>query len=56
MASSIEMCAICAWRETCNKKFNLSGRDLHCADFSEDFTIRKRAEAERAGEEKPDDG
>ena len=43
MASSVEMCAICAWRATCNKKFNLSGRDMHCADFSEDVSIKKKA-------------
>ena len=46
MASSVEMCAICAWRATCNKKFNLSGRDAHCADFSEDVTIRNKADNE----------
>ena len=46
MSSSVEMCAICAWRETCNKKFSLSGRDAHCADFSEDVSIKKKPAAE----------
>ena len=45
MASSVEMCALCAWRETCNKKYNLSGRDAHCADFSEDVSIKKKPDA-----------
>jgi len=51
MASGIEMCSICAWRETCKKKFNLSGRDVHCADFSEDITINKRPAGEEAQRE-----
>ena len=54
MASSVEMCAICAWRENCNKKFSLSGRDVHCADFSEDFSLKKKAESEKAMEENPE--
>lgn len=53
MASSVEMCSICAWRETCNKKFSLSGRDVHCADFSEDVSIRKKPATE---EERDDQG
>jgi hypothetical protein len=51
MASSVEMCAICAWRETCNKKFSLSGRDVHCPDFSEDVSISRKPDKEEEGQE-----
>ena len=44
MVSGVEMCSVCAWRATCNKKFNLSGRDLHCPDFSEDISIKSKTE------------
>jgi len=54
MPSSVEMCAICAWRETCKKKFNLSGRDVHCADFSEDVSIRKKPASEGEVQEQDD--
>ena len=46
MPSSVEMCAVCAWRATCNKKYNISGRNIHCPDFSEDLTIKKKQEDE----------
>lgn len=53
MASGVEMCAICAWRATCKKMFSISGRDAHCADFTEDVTIKDKApEGDEAGEEK----
>jgi hypothetical protein len=55
MASSVEMCAICAWRETCNKKFSISGRDVHCADFSEDVTVTKKQVIEDEGDEQSDE-
>lgn len=37
-------CLVCAWRATCAKRFSM-GDDatLHCPDFSEDVTLRKRA-------------
>jgi len=46
MASSIEMCGICAWRATCSRKFSLSGREIHCPDFSEDISIKRKPEAD----------
>lgn len=29
-------CAVCAWRETCNKKHTLKESGLHCPDFCRD--------------------
>lgn len=40
MTNIIEICVICAWRESCKKKFSISGRDIHCPDFSEDHTLK----------------
>jgi hypothetical protein len=34
-----EVCAVCAWRATCQKKFSLSGRNIRCPDFVRDVTI-----------------
>ena len=34
-----EKCSICAWRATCAKRFNVSGKDVHCPDFTRDVTI-----------------
>ena len=41
MVTGMQLCAICAWRATCQKKFSVSGRDMRCADFTEDITISK---------------
>lgn len=49
MSSTQLICAICAWRETCQKKFSVSGRDLRCAEFVKDVTIKEEQE-EVAGE------
>jgi hypothetical protein len=44
--SSTVICAICAWRETCQKKFSVSGKDLRCAEFVRDVTIQEPKEGE----------
>lgn len=40
---SRKLCIVCAWRANCAKRFSM-GDDatLHCPDFSEDVTLRKR--------------
>jgi hypothetical protein len=40
---SRKLCIVCAWRANCAKRFNM-GDDatLHCPDFTEDITLRKR--------------
>lgn len=43
---SRKLCIVCAWRANCAKRFSM-GDDatLHCPDFCEDVTLRKRAAA-----------
>ena len=53
MSSTKLVCAICAWRATCQKKFTVSGRDLRCAEFVRDVTIKEEPE-EEAVEDKKD--
>ena len=38
-----KICPLCAWRGSCAKRFSM-GDDatLHCPDFSEDVTLRRR--------------
>ena len=47
------LCVICAWRENCAKRFSLSADEtLHCPDFSEDVSLRKKqTDASDAAEE-----
>lgn len=42
----VEICAVCAWRATCQKKFSISGKDIRCPDFVRDISI-KEDEAEK---------
>lgn len=49
--STKNICVICAWRETCQKKFSVSGKDIRCPDFVEDISIKIKAEAEEKPEE-----
>jgi hypothetical protein len=46
---TVNICAICAWRATCQKKFSVSGKDVRCPDFSKDVSLEK---GEKGGEEK----
>ncbi len=46
MASSNTICAICAWKATCQKKFPMSGRDIKCADFVKDVGIKEEKDPE----------
>ncbi|UCG78537.1 MAG: hypothetical protein JSV21_01505 [Nitrospirota bacterium] len=45
--STPTICIICAWRATCQKKFSLSGKNIHCADFSKDLSIKTEVEGEK---------
>jgi hypothetical protein len=52
MSKSAEICSVCAWRETCRKKFSLSGRDVRCPDFVEDVSFeREPGQEEKTGGE-----
>lgn len=44
--NTIDICAICAWRATCQKKFSISGRDMRCPDFVKDLEIENSAQEE----------
>jgi hypothetical protein len=37
--SSTNICAVCAWRADCQKKFSISGKDINCPDFSKDLSV-----------------
>jgi hypothetical protein len=46
-ADKIEICAICAWRADCQKKFSMSGRDIRCPDFVKDLSLPKNDEKDK---------
>lgn len=48
----VEICVICAWRATCQKKFSVSGKNIHCPDFVRDISLKKEAEKTGKKEEK----
>ncbi len=47
---TVEICAICAWRATCQKKFSISGKDIRCPDFVKDLTLEQEAKEEKTEE------
>jgi hypothetical protein len=49
-----DICAVCAWRVTCQKKFSVSGKDLRCPDFSRDITIKETVEKTEEEEKNKD--
>jgi hypothetical protein len=51
MSSTQIICAICAWRATCQKKFSVSGKDMRCAEYVRDVTIRETQTEEENGKE-----
>ncbi len=50
-SEDISICAICAWRETCQKKFSVSGKDMRCTEFVRDVTIKAKKEEPQEKEE-----
>lgn len=55
MTSKNDICVVCAWRETCQKKYTLSGRDLRCPDFVRDMLFQERKREEEQEKQKKDD-
>jgi hypothetical protein len=53
---AMDICAVCAWRETCKKKFSISGKDLRCPDFARDVTIKEKTEKGKEEKKKEDRG
>lgn len=41
---SRQHCAVCAWRETCAKRFCVADGGARCPDFSRDVTIKTTAD------------
>jgi hypothetical protein len=58
MDDSRTLCVVCAWRQTCNKKFLMDGATTtKCPDFTRDVTLRAPEPAqvpEEAPEKKTD--
>ncbi|WP_444548441.1 hypothetical protein [Candidatus Magnetomonas plexicatena] len=44
MTDDISICTVCAYREHCNKKFSISGKDIRCVDFTRDISIKETTE------------
>ncbi|MBI5249339.1 MAG: hypothetical protein HY912_07575 [Desulfomonile tiedjei] len=41
MGDDRTICIICAWRQTCNKKFSMDGATTtRCPDYTRDVTLR----------------
>ena len=40
-----QSCAVCAWRENCNKRFSVCDGGARCPDFSRDISIKDTGEA-----------
>jgi hypothetical protein len=51
---TIELCAICAWRADCQKKFSISGKDIRCPDFTRDISISNVKEGDSQPPQSPD--
>ncbi|HMK37118.1 MAG TPA: hypothetical protein VK463_18745 [Desulfomonilaceae bacterium] len=47
------LCVICAWRQTCNKKFSMDGATTtKCPDFTRDVTLKQPASHDQDEQEK----
>jgi hypothetical protein len=52
MGDEQTICVVCAWRQTCNKKFSMDGATTtRCPDYTRDVTLRE-APPEQEEEEK----
>jgi hypothetical protein len=53
MTDEKTICVICAWRQTCNKKFLMDGASTtRCPDFTRDVTLKKVDDSEEQNAEK----
>lgn len=51
MSSTREICVVCAWRATCQKRFSMKAGQ-RCPEFVRDITIREEPVEEKPTEEK----
>lgn len=47
MTAKRDICAVCAWRATCNKKYSVSAKGIRCVDFVRDVTLGPEEEVEK---------
>ena len=45
-----KQCVVCAWRESCNKKFTIKDSAMNCPDFSRDQSFPPEEESAAASE------
>lgn len=50
----VELCAICAWRADCQKKFSISGKNIRCPDFTKDISLSRPKEDDSQPLQPPD--
>lgn len=47
MTMEKKLCAVCAWRRNCKKKFSTSsGGALYCSDFTKDLSLKEEPDLE----------
>ena len=46
MSMDRALCAICAWRRDCKKKFS-HGESVHCPDYTKDLTIKDKEQSQK---------
>lgn len=51
---SRQSCAVCAWRENCNKRFSVCDGGARCPDFSRDVSIRDIGDAHTHTDSSPE--
>jgi len=52
MTMDRSLCAICAWRRDCKKKFS-HGENVHCPDFTKDLTIKVKEKEQAQTKQQP---
>lgn len=53
MGDERTICVICAWRQTCNKKFSMDGATTtRCPDYTRDITLQDPGMEQEKKEEK----
>lgn len=48
-----QSCAVCAWRETCAKRFSITDGGARCPDFSRDVSIKDQDDTTPANANQP---
>ena len=47
MENNRTICVVCAWRQTCNKKFSMDGATTtRCPEYTRDVTLKRPDEEE----------